>query len=182
MQTVVVVDYDPKWPTVFEQLRDHIWPVVRDVALSIEHIGSTSVPGLAAKPIIDLSIVVPSDAEVPLAVERLATLSYAHRGNLGIEGREAFKRPDGWPRHNLYLCPKDSLGLKNPLAVRDYLRVHSDRAQAYGALKKQLAAQCPDDIDRYVEGKTDFILDILQKQGFSSVQRAAIEQVNRIQD
>lgn len=181
MQTVVVVDYDPMWPAIFEQLRDHVWPVVRDISISIEHIGSTSVPELAAKPIIDLSIVVPSDADVPLAIERLATLDYVHKGNLGIEGREAFKRPEGLPRHNLYLCPQSSLGLKNPLAVRDYLRTHPDMARTYGDLKKQLAAQFPRDIDRYVAGKTDFILNILQQQGFSSEQRAAIERVNRIQ-
>jgi len=141
MKTVVVVDYNSAWPAVFEQLRDQMRPVVRDVAISIEHIGSTSVPGLAAKPVIDLSIVVPSNVEVPLAIERLATLGYVHTGNLGIEGREAFKHPDGLPRHHLYLCPQGSLGLENPLAVRDYLHMHPDTAQAYGDLKKQLAAQ-----------------------------------------
>jgi GrpB-like predicted nucleotidyltransferase (UPF0157 family) len=66
----------------------------RYIDISIEYIGSTSVPGLAAKSIIDLSIVTPSDAEVPLTIERLATLGYIHRGNSGIEGREAFKHPD----------------------------------------------------------------------------------------
>lgn len=123
----------------------------------------------------------PSDAEVPLTIERLATLGYIHRGNLGIEGREAFKQPDGLPRHHLYLCPQSSLGLKNPLALRDYRRTHPDIAQAYGDLKKQLADQFPHDIDSYVEGKTDFILGILRQQGFSQEQCAVIDQVNRIQ-
>ena len=181
MKKVVVVDYDPAWPAVFDRLRDQVWPVVQDVAISIEHIGSTSVPGLASKSIIDLSIVTPSDAEVPLTIERLATLGYIHRGNLGIEGREAFKQPDGLPRHHLNLCPQSSLGLKNPLALRDYLRTHPDIAQAYGDLKKQLADQFPHDIDSYIEGKTDFLLGILRQQGFSQEQCAVINQVNRIQ-
>ena len=137
------MDYDPAWPAVFDRLRDQVWPVVQDIAISIEHIGSTSVPGLASKSIIDLSIVTPSDAEVPLTIERLVTLGYIHRGNLGIEGREAFKQPDGLPRHHLYLCPQSSLGLKNPLALRDYLRTHPDIAQAYGDLKKTACRPIP---------------------------------------
>ena len=143
MKKVVVVDYDPAWPAVFDRLRDQVWPVVQDVAISIEHIGSTSVPGLASKSIIDLSIVTPSDAEVPLTIERLVTLGYIHRGNLGIEGREAFKQPDGLPRQHLNLCPQSSLGLKNPLALRDYLRTHPDIAQAYGDLKKTACRPIP---------------------------------------
>ena len=76
---------------------------------------------------------------------------------------------------------KAALGLKNPLALRDYLRTHPDIAQAYGDLKKQLADQFPHDIDSYVEGKTDFIMGILRQQGFSQEQCAVIDQVNRIQ-
>ena len=74
MQAIVVVDYDPVWPEIFQQLRTHVWSVLHDVALTVEHVGSTSVPGLAAKPIIDISVIVPSEREVPLAIGRLATL------------------------------------------------------------------------------------------------------------
>lgn len=92
MRTIVVVDYDPEWSAIFEQLHAHVWPVVYDIAVVIEHVGSTSVPGLAAKPIIDMSVIVPSEREIPLAIERLSRLDYIHQGDLGIEGREAFKR------------------------------------------------------------------------------------------
>ncbi len=161
MQTVVVVDYDPTWPDIFEQLRARVWPVVSDIALTIEHVGSTAVPGLAAKPIIDMTVVVPSAREVPLAIARLATLGYEHRGDLGIEGREAFTRPEDLPAHNLYLSAPGSLGLQNQLAVRDYLRTHPATAQAYGELKKRLAQQFPHDIISYIDGKTDLLLSIL---------------------
>ena len=87
---VLVVDYDPAWPDMFEVLRRPVWAGVRDVAVSVEHVGSTAVPGLAAKPIIDMDVVVVSSASIPEAIERLATLGYEHRGNLGIEDREAF--------------------------------------------------------------------------------------------
>jgi GrpB-like predicted nucleotidyltransferase (UPF0157 family) len=135
MRTIEVVDYDAGWPEVFERLRSEVWPVVRDVALSVEHVGSTSVPGLAAKPFIDVSVVVPTDADIPVVIERLATLGYVHRGNLGVEGREAFASPDRLPIHHLYLCPRDSLGLANQLAVRDHLRTHPETAKEYGDLR-----------------------------------------------
>jgi len=179
MQTIVVVDYDPMWSDTFEQLRARVWPVVGDIADTIEHVGSTSVPGLASKPIIDMTIVVPSVHDVPLAIKRLATLGYEHRGDLGIEGRKAFTRPEGLPAHNLYLSAPGSLGLQNQLAVRDYLRVHPETARAYGELKKQLAQQFPHDIDSYVAGKTDLLLGILRAQGLSPERLVAIEAANR---
>jgi GrpB-like predicted nucleotidyltransferase (UPF0157 family) len=98
---------------VFERLRSYVWPVVSDVALAIEYVGSISVPGLAAKPIIDLDVVVPGEAEVPVAIERLATLGYVHRGNLGIEGREAFHNPPALAVHNMYVCRAGSAALQN---------------------------------------------------------------------
>jgi GrpB-like predicted nucleotidyltransferase (UPF0157 family) len=78
VQTVIVEDYDPAWPRDFEMVRQRIWPDVADVALRIEHVGSTSVPGLAAKPIIDMTIVVASRNDVPKTIERLASLGYVH--------------------------------------------------------------------------------------------------------
>jgi GrpB-like predicted nucleotidyltransferase (UPF0157 family) len=179
MRSVVVVDYDPNWPLVFEQLRARAWSVVSDVAVGIEHVGSTSVPGLAAKPIIDISIVVRSADDVPLAIERLAPLGYVHLGNLDVEGREAFASPDGSPAHHLYVCPQGGLGLVNQLAVRDFLRAHPEAARAYGELKKRLAVEFPHDIESYVYGKTDFVLDVLRNAGLPRDQIEAIEKVNR---
>jgi len=182
VQTITVVDYDPNWPVAFERLRTHYWPSVCDLAVAIEHVGSTSVPGLAAKPIIDMSIVASSDVEVPLVIERLAAQGLVHIGDLGIEGREAFKYrgpPRGLPPHHLYLCPQGSLGLENPLAVRDYLRAHPETAEVYGDLKKDLASQFPNDIDSYVAGKTELILWILQQQGFSAESLARVDRANR---
>ena len=110
---------------------------------------------------------VPSAIEVPVVIGRLAALGYVHMGNRGIDGREAFKNnPSGLPPHHLYLCPQGSLGLENPLALRDYLRAHPETAQAYGDLKKRLASQFPHDIDSYIDGKTDLILGILQQQRY----------------
>lgn len=179
MPRVVVVDYDPAWPLEFAALRQRIWPAVQDVALRIEHVGSTSVPNLAAKSILDISIVVATRHEVRAATERLEAIGYVHRGNLGIEDRDAFDHPADRRRHNLYLCPDGTIGIVNHLAVRDYLRSDAAAAARYGALKKQLATQYPDDVDRYVRGKTDFLIDILRRAGVSAEQIAAIERDNR---
>jgi GrpB-like predicted nucleotidyltransferase (UPF0157 family) len=179
MNTIVVVEYDPDWPRVFEEIRLVIWPAVSDLATSVEHVGSTSVPGLAAKPVIDITVVVPRVTDVPAAINRLAALGYVHRGNLGVEGREAFQAPDSMPRRHLYLCPSDSLALRNHLVVREHLRAHPEVARQYGELKKRLAAQYPGDIDRYTEGKTDAIVRILDAAGFRADELETIERINR---
>ncbi len=178
-QPIVVVDYDPTWPEVFERLRALVWQVVQDFALGIEHVGSTSVPGLAAKPIIDMDVVISSPVQIPLAIERLGTLGYVHRGNLGIEGREAFQQPAHLPAHHLYVCPQDSVSLRNHLALREYLRAHPEARQAYRALKKRLAQEHAHNIEAYIEAKSDLILSMLAQTGFESDQIAAIREQNR---
>jgi GrpB-like predicted nucleotidyltransferase (UPF0157 family) len=178
MASVRVVDYDPAWPDVFTSLRERIRPAVEDLALAIEHVGSTAVPGLAAKPVIDLDVVVRRSA-VPEGIRRLAGLGYEPRGDLGIPDREAFRPPPGSPRHHLYLCPVDSRALANHLTIRDHLRSHPAAARAYAELKRSLAHRFPDDIDAYVEGKSAFLLEILREEGFDAEALAAIEARNR---
>lgn len=175
----MVVEYDPNWLHIFEQLHARVWPAVSDLALSVEHVGSTSVPGLAAKPVIDLNVVARSEQDVPALIERLATLGYVHRGNLGIEGREAFYQPADLPRHHLYLSPQGSLGLRNHLTVRDHLRANPAIAREYGELKRRLARAFPDDIDGYIDGKTDFIVGILRRAGLHPEQVSSIEAANK---
>jgi len=180
MSRVQVVEYDPDWPGIFEQVRSYVWPAVRDIALKVEHVGSTSVPGLRAKPVIDACLVVASREDVPICIERLAKIGYVHRGNLGVPEREAFRRPDELPRHHLYLSPRESLGLKNHLGFRDYLRSHLEAAREYGELKASLALRFPADMDSYVIGKTDFILRILEEIGFSEEELAEIRRINQM--
>jgi GrpB-like predicted nucleotidyltransferase (UPF0157 family) len=176
---VVIVDYDEQWPQLFEQLRDRAWREVSDIALSIEHVGSTSVPGLAAKPIIDLDIVVPTPAALAEAIARLASLGYRYAGDLGIEHRHGFHEPPEDPPHNLYVCLAGSRALRNHLALRDHLRLHPEVAAAYATLKRRLAAACRDDRPAYSAAKTDFILGILEAQGIPASDRAAIRAENQ---
>jgi len=178
-RTIVVVAYDEAWPSQFEELRARIWPSLADVALAVEHVGSTAVPGLAAKPIIDMTVVTADRTRTGLAIARLGALGYRHRGDLGIEGREALDHPATRPRHNLYVCVDGVPALVNHLRFRDYLRIHSRTARAYGELKQQLAAACGGDIDQYVHGKTSFIASVLLAAGVDAALVSAIERLNR---
>jgi GrpB-like predicted nucleotidyltransferase (UPF0157 family) len=160
---ILVLDYDPAWAQRFEALKAPIWQAVRGVAISVEHVGSTSVPGLAAKPIIDIDVIVASRADLASVIGRLATLGYVHCGDLGVQDREAFENPPRLPPHHLYVCVQGSSALANHLTLRDHLRGDPAAADAYGQLKKRLAGQFPSDIDEYIRGKTPFIMEILKK-------------------
>jgi GrpB-like predicted nucleotidyltransferase (UPF0157 family) len=131
--------------------------------LIVEHIGSTAVVGLAAKPIIDIDVIVPLLSDVPDAIARLASLGYVHEGDLGVPGREAFLWPPGTPRHHLYLCVCDNAEYRRHVAFRDYLRAHSEETRRYEALKRRLAAQFSDNREAYTNGKTEYINSVMQK-------------------
>jgi GrpB-like predicted nucleotidyltransferase (UPF0157 family) len=179
MSEVIVRPYDPSWAIQFEELKNFLWPHVKDFAVSIEHVGSTAVPGLVAKPVIDIDIVIPDKSFLPLAVERLTALGYEHKGDLGIVDRDAFRAPQHPIKHHLYVCPQDSLSLKNHLFLRDTLRSFTELRDEYGTLKNHLASKHSDSIDDYIEGKTDFILKILKKNGLGSGHLEEIRLANR---
>lgn len=174
-QPILIVDYDPQWPVVFHDLSRVIGGALGELALYTEHVGSTAVPGLAAKPIIDLDVVIASGAQLPAVVQALTSLGYEHQGDLGIQQREAFNRQgddvprDGtgkvWPEHHLYVCVKDSREIRRHLAFRDHLRANPPEVVAYGALKRRLAGQFRDDREAYVAGKTKFIEGVLGRIG-----------------
>ena len=174
-RTIDIVDYDPAWPEAFAAISRAVAAALGPLALRIEHVGSTSVPGLSAKPIIDLDVVIESPRVLPLVVEALGTLGYAHEGDGGIPGREAFRRAgatvpaDGsgreWPDHHLSVCASDGEELQRHLRFRDYLRCHPEAAARYEALKRDLAERHPNDIDSYVQGKSAFVERILAVDG-----------------
>lgn len=171
---------DPAWAARFAMLRDRVAPALRGIATAIEHVGSTSVPGLPAKDVVDMDVVVADPADVPRAIQALATCGYGHRGDLGIPGRQAFRAPPHLPRHNLYVCVEGAVALRNHRLLRDHLRSHAADRAAYGALKRALAARHPDDIDRYTAGKTAFILGVLARCGADPAALREIEGANRV--
>jgi GrpB-like predicted nucleotidyltransferase (UPF0157 family)/RimJ/RimL family protein N-acetyltransferase len=175
---IVVQPYNPEWSNYFLELKNFIWPEIMDFATSIEHVGSTSVVGLAAKPVIDIDIIIPDTSFLDKAIERLGRIGYEYRGNLGIVERESFKSNNHLIKHNLYVCPQSSIALKNHICLRDTLRSHPDLRDEYSRLKQELVLKFQDSIDDYVEGKTDFILKVLEMNGLSSDRLEDIRKAN----
>ncbi len=169
-KNIVVVPWQPEWLRSFEKIRDTLLPELKGLILTIEHVGSTSVPGLAAKPIIDIDIVIEDQQGLPAVKEALARLGYQHVGDLGIVGREAFKysnKPE-LMEHHLYVCVQDSSELKRHLALREHLKAHPEDRDRYAQVKYAAAARHPTDIDAYLEEKTPIILEIYQKSGLNT--------------
>jgi len=158
---VVVVAYNPSWPQQFEALRSRLASVLGHMATAIEHVGSTAVPGLAAKPIIDIDLLLKLPDDLPLAISELASIGYQHRGDLGIPSREAFHAPAGDLHHHLYVCP-DNTEYQRHIAFRDYLRAHSKESDFYASLKLQLAIRFRDDREAYNNAKAEFVETILR--------------------
>lgn len=167
---VIVQSYDESWKTDFIAIRDELDAALKDLALRIEHVGSTSVEGLSAKPIIDIDVVISDRSVLPEVVSALGSIGYTHEGDLGIPGREAFKYEgkDHLKKHHLYVCAQDSEELKRHLAFRDYLRSHPEAASEYGRIKEEGAALYPYDIDRYIEHKSPFIENVYKQLELSN--------------
>lgn len=161
---VIVLPYDPNWAIEFEKLSAFLKDACGDFVLEICHVGSTSVPGLSAKPILDVDLVIESLKQFNSIKHKLALVGYRHEGDLGIPGREAFKY-DSTPfmAHHLYVLTQDAPELKRHLAFRDHLRTHPNDRDDYGEVKRKAALAHPRDIDAYMEDKNDLIQAIYRK-------------------
>ncbi|MCI7678102.1 MAG: GrpB family protein [Streptococcus orisratti] len=161
---VIVLPYQESWKDDFEKIAQELRTVLGELAIRIEHVGSTAVEGLAAKPIIDIDLVILSK-DFPSVVESLATIGYQHEGNLGIEGREAFtySGKEHLQSHHLYVCPENSPELKRHLAFRDYMRSHPAAVKTYGAIKLKAAQLFPKDIESYMAYKSSVIEEIYKE-------------------
>ncbi|MCA9300570.1 MAG: GrpB family protein [Phycisphaerales bacterium] len=151
---VRIDDPDPDWPHAFEREAIAIRSILTTPPVSIEHIGSTSVPGLCAKPIIDLLLEVGDVAS--LDAEPLERLGYERMGEFGIPGRRYFRKGALVRTHHLHAFATGDPGLLRHRAFRDYLRAHPDVARAYGDLKRSLASRNVE-IEAYMDGKHDFV-------------------------
>ena len=160
--SVLIQDYDFAWPEAFLKLAERVRSALGDLVLTVEHIGSTAVPGLAAKPTIDLDVVLASPADLPEAIRLLADMGYVHEGDLAIVGREAFRPPLGEPRHHLYVLAIGAKELRRHLAFRDALRADNDLRDRYAVLKRSLAYLYKDDRTSYTQAKSVFIASIVK--------------------
>jgi len=164
---VEVLPYDTVWPLRFEEVREHLLGILSGQKVRIEHVGSTSVPDLAAKPVLDIDIALEKAEDFEEVKSLLEANGYYHMGDLGIIGREAFKYQDKpqLMRHNLYVLSEGADELRRHLAFRDWLRSHPDDREAYAQVKMAAAQHFPNDIDAYIDSKSDVILEIYKRCG-----------------
>lgn len=156
-QRVTVVDYDPSWPQRFWEERDRLCGALGEAALAIWHIGSTSVPGLAAKPVVDVLVAARSLEEVDAAEPRMRELGYECLGEFGIPGRRYFRKGGDERTHQVHVFDAgDRENVIRHLALCDYLRSHEGTRDEYAALKRSLARRFPYDIEGYCDGKDRF--------------------------
>ena len=169
MQTkkVVVLPYDRTWKFAFEEIKREIEGAIGDLIIGIEHVGSTSVEGMSAKPIIDIDVVIKDYSMFDVVVSRLESVGYIHEGNLGIKDREAFKYSDKphLQQHHLYVCPQQSEELHRHITFRDFLRSNPEAVKRYGAVKEKAAQLFPDNVEKYIEYKSPCIEELYKLCG-----------------
>ena len=174
----MIEKWNPKWKDEFEKIVASLGKDIIYNSIKIEHVGSTSVEGLSAKPIIDIDVVISDYSVIDLdiviendkfeIIKRLLNdKGYKHEGDLGIEGREAFSYSgkEELMTHHLYVCPKDSKELFKHITFRDFLKNNPALASEYSKVKEQAAVLYPDDIDKYMEFKSEIIEKIYKRCG-----------------
>ena len=160
-QHITVVDYNPLWAKKYEEESVLMKDILADNCIAIYHIGSTSVPGLAAKPIIDLMVAVRSLEKVDCVAEAFSKIGYEYLGEFGIEGRRYLRKGGDERTHQIYIFQmNDWNNIGRHLAFRNYMRTHEKERMEYAKLKTELAQKFPYDIDGYCDGKEHFVREI----------------------
>ena len=164
---VVVLPYDAAWKSAFEDIKIEIENVLGNLIIAIEHVGSTSVEGMSAKPCIDIDVIIKDHSVFDAVVSKLASIGYIHEGDLGIKDREAFKYTDKphLMTHHLYVCTQDSEELRRHITFRDFLRGSPEAVKRYSAVKEEAARRFPCDIDGYMEYKSSCIRELYRECG-----------------
>lgn len=164
---VEVLTYDSAWATEFEKIKVELESALGDFIIGIEHVGSTAVEGLSAKPCIDIDVIIKDYEIFDSVVRKLNAIGYIHEGDLGIRDREAFKysnKPQ-LMKHHLYVCPQYSEELHRHITFRDFLRSNKDAVKKYSLEKESAARLFPDDIDKYIEQKSPCIEELYKMCG-----------------
>ncbi len=158
---VRLVEYDTRWPALFAAEQHRILDQCGPLALRLEHIGGTSIPGMCAKPILDIAAGRPPDGSTQGYVAALIRAGYEHRGERGVPGREFFHR--GQPRaFHVHLVEEGGAHWCDYVALRDYLRAHAEAARQFADMKRVLAARFSHDREAYTNAKSSHVEEILR--------------------
>lgn len=166
MKVTLVTSYNPAWPEWFARLKERIDPVLRDVPHTVEHVGSTAISGMTAKPVIDMDIVI-ERADFPRTRDALGRLGYIHQGDKGIPDREAFDLSEAslkgsLPAHHLYVCMSGTPELRKHIVFRDFMRRHPEWIQRLSAHKVELCERYGNDRQAYIDGKSEMVQRIAE--------------------
>ena len=172
---VRLVEYDARWPALFlaeeRRIRDHCGAL----ALRLEHVGGTSIPGMCAKPVLDIAAGRPRDTPVQGFIDALQQAGYEHRGERGVPGRQYFRR--GQPRaYHVHLVEEGGPLWRDYLAFRDYLRAHAEAARQFTDLKRVLAARFARDREAYMNAKSSHVQNIVRLARGAAQQPEAIDE------
>ncbi|MHA6252817.1 GrpB family protein [Oceanobacillus sp. CAU 1775] len=160
MRIVKVTSYNSEWPSQFEEEAAILREIFKENLIAIHHIGSTSVSGLQAKPIIDIMPVVNDISKVDQFNEQMQIIDYEPMGEYGITGRKYFRKGKEERTHHVHVFQYGSYNILRHLAFRDYLRAHPNVRNSYGELKVKLATQFPNDMASYINGKDALVQEI----------------------
>jgi GrpB-like predicted nucleotidyltransferase (UPF0157 family) len=161
---VKLAPYSSEWPKLFEEEEKLLRGLIGKYVIDIQHIGSTSIPGMTAKPILDIGIAIARFQEGKRCVKPIESLGYEYKGENGIPGRHYFAKGD--PRtHHLHMLELDSEEWRKHIIFRDFLRENKEMAREYARLKRDLAEKFRNDRLSYTEGKSDFVAEILKMAG-----------------
>lgn len=168
-KNVIVLPYNSEWETDFEKIKQELVNAIGNLAVCIEHVGSTSVKGLFAKPIIDIDIVISDYSVFYDIVNKLETIGYFHEGDLGIKDREVFKYSDKphLQKHHLYVCPQNSEELFRHITFRNFLRNNPEAVEKYSRVKEKAAELFPNNIEEYMKYKAPCIEEMYKLCGLS---------------
>jgi GrpB-like predicted nucleotidyltransferase (UPF0157 family) len=177
-----------EWKVEFENLKSVLYSLLESYEVDIQHVGSTAIPNVFAKPILDIDIILDDKSLLDGISERLEKNGYTNKGDKGISGRFAFRQNSEWTpktnnhkkwqEHHLYVCYSDSLALKNHLLLRDALLNDKRLAEQYSMLKFNLANQEGMTREKYTKQKTDFIITVLTTLGFDNNELIEIKRAN----
>jgi GrpB-like predicted nucleotidyltransferase (UPF0157 family) len=158
-RVIVLAAHSTQWAPAFESEASAILEALSDLSIELHHIGSTAIPNIVAKPVIDMLGIVPTVEDLDVRTLRLSALGYESLGEFGIPGRRYFRKdsPDGVRTHQLHAFAAGSPEIQRHLDFRDYLRAFPADAAAYAAFKRDLARRCGSDMAAYSDGKTEFV-------------------------
>lgn len=163
MRKVEVTPYNQNWPLMYEEEANKLRKIFESEIIEIYHIGSTSVDGLIAKPVIDIMPVVTDIDRVDSFNNAMIDIGYKPKGENGLPGRRYFQKGEDKRTHHIHFYEIGDYEIERHLAFRNYLRLHPDAVKKYGSLKKELSLRYPNDIEAYISGKEELVSKIEKK-------------------